>query len=560
MRFISVRQVALPFLLVAFSVFAKASDAPAWVPVGPDGGDARSFAADPANPKHIYLGTLDSWIYQSEDGGATWKRLAKLGKADNLVLDNIVVDQSDPKTILVGAWFLSRPDGLLLVSHDSGLTWSHIADMDGQSVRALTQAHSDSKIFVAGTLKGVFRSTDGGAHWSQISPQGSSEIHEVESVAIDPADPKTIYAGTWHLPWKTTDGGANWHNIKQGVIDDSDVFSIIIDPQQPVVVYASACSGIYKSDNGGEIFHKQQGIPNTARRTRVLMQDPINRNTVFAGTTEGLYQTTNAGTSWQRLTGPDVIINDVYVDPANDKHVLLATDRSGVLLSDDGARSFKASNSGFSQRQVQALLVDAKNPQTIYAGVLNGKNYGGVFVSTDGGSSWAQRSQGLDGRDVFTLAQAPNGTIYAGTNSGVFSLGDSTWDEHGKVVNTAEESKYVIEKKKKVKVTMTVTLPPTALDSRVTGLDLAGQVWYAATSSGVYSSINQGATWQGGLVLGHSDMLRVSSNGDWTYVAGRQFIAASNDGGKTWQPLPFPEKLSLAALSYHRRRRKHLAR
>ena len=63
------------------------------------------------------------------------------------------------------------------------------------------------------------------------------------------------------------------------------------------------------------------------------MQDPVNAATVYAGTTEGLYQTTNGGATWQRLTGPDVIVNDVYVDPTNDKHVLLATDRSGVLLS-----------------------------------------------------------------------------------------------------------------------------------------------------------------------------------------------------------------------------------
>ncbi len=136
----------------------------------------------------------------------------------------------------------------------------------GQSIRALEQARSNPKIMVAGTLKGVYQSDDSGVHWKQISPAGSGEIHEVESIAIDPVDPKIIYAGTWHLPWKTTDGGANWRNItkEQGIIDDSDVFSIIIDPKQPSVVYLSACSGIYKSETGGEVFRKQQGIPNTA--------------------------------------------------------------------------------------------------------------------------------------------------------------------------------------------------------------------------------------------------------------------------------------------------------
>ena len=133
------------------------------------------------------------------------------------------------------------------MNSDGGLTWQGQAEMKGQSVRALASAPSDPKIMVAGTLKGVYRTDDSGVHWKLISPEGSTEIHEVESIAIDPVDPKIIYAGTWHLPWKTVDGGAHWTNIKQGIIDDSDVFSIIVDPKSPQTVYASACSGIYKS-------------------------------------------------------------------------------------------------------------------------------------------------------------------------------------------------------------------------------------------------------------------------------------------------------------------------
>ena len=275
---------------------------------------------------------------------------------------------------------------------------------------------------IAGTLKGVYRSEDGGVQWNQISPPGSMDIHEVESIAIDPKDPRTVYAGTWHLPWKTTDGGANWHNIKQGLIEDSDVFSIIIDPTEPNVVYTSACSGIYRSNTGGELYKKIQGIPMTARRTRVLMLDPTNHNTVYAGTTEGLYKTTDGGATFRRMTEPEVIVNDVYVDPKNPQHVMLATDRSGVLESQDAGISFKASNAGFSQRQVSSLLVDAKSPQTIYAGVVNDKTYGGVFVSHDDGATWSQQSNGLEGRDVFSLSQATDGSIVAGTNAGIFRL------------------------------------------------------------------------------------------------------------------------------------------
>ena len=134
---------------------------------------------------------------------------------------------------------------------------------------------------------------------------------------------------------------------KQGVIDDSDVFSIIVDPKDSNVVYASACSGIYKSDNGGEKFQKMQGIPSTARRTRVLMQDPRHLNIVFAGTTEGLFRTGDSGATWMRTTGPELIVNDVYVDPANSNRVFLATDRGGVLASHDGGTRFMPRTTGF---------------------------------------------------------------------------------------------------------------------------------------------------------------------------------------------------------------------
>ena len=59
-------------------------------------------------------------------------------------------------------------------------------------------------------------------------------------------------------------------------------------------------------------------------------------------------------------------------------------------------------------------------PSDLYLGVVNNKQWGGAFVSHDGGLSWSQRAQGLEGRDVFSLAEASNGTVVAGTESGVF--------------------------------------------------------------------------------------------------------------------------------------------
>ncbi len=514
-----------------------------WIPVGPNGGDARSFAVDPGNPQQLYLGTTTSWIYESLDGGGSWIRLAKLGKADNLVVDSLVVDASDTKTLFAGAWQVDRTGGGIYISHDRGATWSLSADMDGQSVRALTQSNSAPKILVAGTLKGIYRSEDKGQHWKQISPPESGEIHEVESVAIDPYDPKTIYAGTWHLPWKTTDGGANWHNIKQGLIDDSDVFSIIIDPTRPTVIYTSACSGIYRSETAGELYRKVQGIPSTARRTRVLMQDPVNRKVVYAGTTEGLYKTMDDGVNWSRITGPDVIINDIYVNPKDPQDVLLATDRSGVLLSNDGGTSFNASNAGFSQRQVAAILADAKHEGTIYAGVLNDKGYGGVFATEDGGTTWQQRSNGLDGKDVFALAQADDGTLLSGTNHGIFRWTGSEWVQDGDVVSYTEKTVYSVRKGKKTKSTKQIAKPGAPIDARVNDINTASGVWFAATSEGIYRSENQGSSWTGPVLKG-DDYRFVTAKGNVVVAANHRQVQISPDGGTNWHDITLPSKLT----------------
>jgi photosystem II stability/assembly factor-like uncharacterized protein len=532
-----------------------------WLPFGPDGGHARSFAADPRDPSHLYLGTLTGWVYESRDGGGSWKRLALVGGRDNLALDSIVVDSANPRHILVGGWVLGSTGGGLYISNDGGVTWQDDAEMRGQSIRAMAGAPSDPKVMVAGTLKGVYRSTDGGEHWRIISPEGSQEIHEVESIAIDPADPQVIYAGTWHLPWKTTDGGEHWANIKQGIIDDSDVFSIIVDPKAPSVVYLSACSGIYKSQNSGEKFQKVQGIPSTARRTRVLMQDPRDLNIVFAGTTEGLFRTGDSGSTWLRTTGPEVIVNDVYVDPANTNHVLLATERGGVLASSDGGYSFTPSNNGFSARQITAYVGDAAQPATIYVGVVNDKEWGGVFVSDNGGLSWSQKSAGLNGQDVFSLGQASDGTVLAGTGHGIYRLQGDAWNRVNDVslgephslrpVKAGKAARPVSRASRAAPRKITDVPRGYTFDANVNAIARSGDSLYAATSQGVLRSVTAGESWR--LVAGQETQQWnfVAAAKSWVIAATLRSALLSADAGETWTPVRLPvtmEQLSAVAV------------
>jgi len=510
---------------------ALAAEQP-WQPVGPDGGNVRSLAIDPKNPDRIFLGTSAGNLYLSTDRGATWSRFARPGNSTEMVLDHIVIDPSDSRNIFAAAWNAQLPnsDGDLFRSHDAGKTWEIVADLHGKSLRALSIAASNPKILVAGALDGIYRSLDGGHGFERISPPNHAEIKNVESIAIDPVNPDVIYAGTWHLPWKTEDGGKTWHSIKKGVIDDSDVFSIVIDPSQPANLFISACSGIYRSDSAGELFRKIQGIPYSARRTRMLRMDPVDHNTVYAGTTEGLWKTTDSGTTWKHMTGSNIIINDVLIDPRQPSRVLLATDRGGVLSSDDGGVTFTASNRGFTHRQAAALLVDRSNNAVLYAGVLNDKEFGGVFVSRDAGQTWKQISDGLDGRDVFVLRQAADNSLVAGTDHGIFALkpNSSRWVPRDLPLSKAQAT---VPGKTSARASVANELAP-----RVTVLELGANKWFAATATTLFVSSNSGETWQAESLQGIGVPVSISIAGKVVAIAGRNAVAVSVNGGESWLP------------------------
>ena len=561
--------------LVLASAWAVPAVAQRWVPIGPDGGDVRSLTYDPTRENRIYLGTSSGQLFVSTDNGESWVRLAHLGEGDDTVIDHIAIDPQTG-TLFAATWRADQnSDGDLFRSDDHGKSWQVVPGLRGKSIRSFAMSPSRPQILVAGALDGVYRSYNQGATWERISPENHAEIKNVESLAIDPEDPGLIYAGTWHLPWKTADGGETWHSIKNGVIDDSDVFSIIVSRDKAAVVYASACSGIYKSENYGEEFRKVQGIPDTARRTRVLRQDLHDPAVVFAGTTEGLWRTGDSGRTWQRVTARNFIVNDVLIDPRDPSHVLVATDRSGVLLSHDGGRTFGYSNRGFTHRRVASLVVDRSAPSVLYAGVLNDKEFGGVFVSADGGYRWRQRSTGLGTRDVFVLAQMDDGALLAGTNNGVFqySAERRTWEASG--AGTLQGRVYDLESASgRVYAATSLGLlvsddhariwrrVDTGVEGQVIAVRATGHNVAAITPSRLVASSDQGRSWYEAKLPSYVAKLNglAIEGGSVLWVATREGALRSADGGQTWEHvldgLPHSQLLSIV---YDARGRRLLA-
>jgi len=530
--------ISMSFAMACVLVASNGVSAEQWTPTGPEGGEVRSLAYDPVHPETVFLGTSSGQLFCSSDIGRTWSRCGRLGNGEDYVIDHVLVDPHNSNSVYASVWNVNKPlQGELFHSSDGGKKWSTVSGLRGKSVRCIAAAASQPGLFLVGSLDGVFRSTNGGLTWSKISSSRTT-IRNVESLAIDPLDSAVYYAGTRHLAWKTTDGGAHWRRLDDGMIDDSDVFTIILDRANPQILFAGACSGIYKSNDGGRHFERIQGMPFSARRTHVLSQSPQDPKVLYAGTTEGLWVSNDAGESWRRVTGPDVVVNDVLASPLPDGRILLATDRAGILAGSGGNLEFKTSNSGFTHRYISSLLVDKDNLDRVYLSVVNDGEYGGVFVSEDGGRHWTQRSDGLMTRDVFALQQGRDGAVLAGTDRGMFALeaGANVWKPQ---VGLCHEANSASGK------TAEGILKPVC---KINDVQFDGQKWFAATSRGLYTS-DDGEIWNENPSVRGRTILFLSQRSGFIALVDSKGILLSTDDGQTWRrPKTVPLRITISGM------------
>jgi photosystem II stability/assembly factor-like uncharacterized protein len=317
---------------------------------------------------------------------------------------------------------------------------------------------------------------------------------------------------------------------------------------------------MYKSQNKAELFHRMLGLPHSAMRTRVLKQDPVRPNIVYAGTTGGLWKTVDGGDKWKLVSDESVIVNDVMISPQNPDHVLVATDRGGVLASNDAFAHYETSNRGFAHRVIGGVVADNKDPNRIYVGVVNDKDLGGFFVSDDNGSTWRQSNQGLDERDILSLQQARDGVMFAGTNHGVFYLDalNGAWQPASMILGAqpspqAEEKpvtkttstrsgKKVVSRTAAAKKSVVADKPiPLEKTPRILAFNLDGEKWYAATTDGVFVSSDQGHKWYGSQVQDEHEFIAVTSFADGSVgLVAPTHAYVSRDEGKTWNQLVIP--------------------
>jgi photosystem II stability/assembly factor-like uncharacterized protein len=523
---------------------AASSPAEQWHQVGPAGGTVISLEADPRDSNKMYLGTSDGHVFVSNDEGQHWSLLSRIGSGQDDVVTHILVDPRDSKRLYASTWTLYSGGGGVYRSDDSGRTWKLIG-LGKETVRALAQAPTNPREFVAGSLTGVYRSNDDGNTWERITPANHEDLRNFDSLAFAPQDDNIIYAGTYHLPWKTVDGGKNWSPVVKGMIDDSDVMSIIVDPANPSNVHATACSGIYHSVDAGLNWKRYSGIPFVFRRTQLIKQDPQHGDTLYAGTTSGLWRTTDEGGEWKRMTPGDWVINALLIDPKNTQRIIIGTEREGVQISENGGTTFSAANNGFHHQHILDVAIDREHPQSALVVLTFDTN---AFLATkDGGANWKTLGPGLKRAEVRHVYAMPTGWWASLSNGGLMKYEETAgkWVKAGLYVpEAATPAASTTAKGKRAAAAAAAKKPvarkaaPQLLAFQVSELTYGGTKWFAATSGGVLVSADQGATWKSAasdpLVKQPAQSLEASHDGAQVWAVSQKNLLYSSDSGAHW--------------------------
>jgi photosystem II stability/assembly factor-like uncharacterized protein len=230
------------------------------------GASVSTIDIDPETPTTIYIGTSDDGLYKSADGGRTWLPV-DLGVEPTrgsgirpLSISGVAIDPRNPANIYVSARY----------------TFAYIPE----------QAPRQQGI-------GVFKSTDGGAHWRRVGARTATSIG-VGALIFDPADPTTLYAGTSDGVFKSTDEGETWEASSTGMTDRL-VRKLIIDPRVPTTFYAATSSSIFKSTDRGATWRILTSFGPLA-----LVLDPRSTGTIYAGGS-GVIKSSDGGVSWNPI-------------------------------------------------------------------------------------------------------------------------------------------------------------------------------------------------------------------------------------------------------------------
>jgi len=347
--------------------------------------------------------------------------------------------------------FVALGRGGFFLSEDGGLSWNHIEGpfMNSRPIAVAISSTEPEIIYIGTEIHGVYKSTDGGNSWIQVSsglPPYLDGYQPVAKISIDPTTSNVAYALIWegYYIYKTENGGQSWFQVFDGTLISDAFIGLVINSTNPDTIYASCFyqTGVWKSENGGDTWiQKNIGLPAHTGgyfQTRRLGIDPNNPDQVYVGMFDyGLYTTDNGGESWywaEIFPGPSRrTIKSISIDPTNSLILYVGLScpddisKQGLWKTEDGGASWEPLP--YFEGMIPSLVkIAPSDSSTVF--VRTEKN--DLYKRSGGDDKWEKIDKGLVDVAVNAISNILpfDNTIYAGTESdGVFVTtdGGSDW-------------------------------------------------------------------------------------------------------------------------------------
>ncbi len=342
-------------------------------------GSVGAIAVAPSNAKVLYIGTGEAdirgdmvtgdGVFKSTNGGKTWKYM---GLRNTRTTSAIVVDPRNPDIVYVA---------------------------------------SMGHVFKPNAERGVFKSTDGGKTWHKVlyvnAKTGAIDL------AIDPRNPQVLYAAMWQaqrLPWKlidggpgsalykSTDGGAHWRNISrnpglpQGLIGRIGVSVAASDPRIVYAIIEAKHGGVFRSANGGRTWQRVNRSWSLRQRPfyyTAIYVDPEHPNTVYAPNVDALWVSHDGGKVFSELHTPHGDNHVVWINPHNPK-ILLEGNDGGATVSTDGGKTWSTEHNQ-PTGQFYHVAIDNEFPFNVFGAQQDEGSFEGPSAMPGGGiplSAW----------------------------------------------------------------------------------------------------------------------------------------------------------------------------
>jgi len=406
------------------------------------GVNALAVSPDFSADGTVFAGT-STWLYQSTDGGATWRRAEDDGTYVGSLLYGVSGVATAPDYAASGH-VMAASGTTLYLSENGGITWT-TQSMPGFG-RALAYSpdfRNDRTAFMGGSA--LWRSTDGGITWTPVISEG------IRTIAVSPdfAHDRTLFTGRLDGRLAVShDAGTTWIT-RTLATTASTVNALVVSPAYvtDTTVFAGRRDGLFRSEDGGGTWAPVPAYPGLPANALAISPDWPGDPVLLVGTPAGVYRTGNGGTTWTRhgFTPPAV---SALTSVRGGQRILAGTVRQGLFQRADAGGQWEPAGL-YDQVFIDVAAAPAyPTDSTLFASVAAGAGLG-LYRSDDAGQTWTflGSEDVVGGYWALSPNYAQDGTVYVTGNHGrVLSSTNrgATWHEVGTWPTLTGPARFVL--------------------------------------------------------------------------------------------------------------------